>query len=141
MFKLPSPVKGKSNANKSLLCHGLPLFQWGNLREKEEVIGRGSFGLVFVARNGHGEKVVIKKLLSEDDQEKRLFIKEVKILHGVYSEHIVKFKAACMEPYAMMLEYLFFDFASFGGSIIVSSLNRLLQHLHMNRAIRRKDRP
>ena len=141
MFKLPSPVKGKSNANKSLLCHGLPLFQWGNLREKEEVIGRGSFGLVFVARNGHGEKVVIKKLLSEDDQEKRLFIKEVKILHGVNSEHIVKFKAACMEPYAMMLEYLFFDFASFGGSIIVSSLNRLLQHLHMNGAIRRKDRP
>ena len=47
--------------------HGLPLFQWGNLREKEDPIGRGTFGLVFVARNGHGEKVVIKKLLSEDD--------------------------------------------------------------------------
>ena len=32
----------------------------------------------------------------------------------------------------MMREYLFFDFLSFGGSVIVSSLGRLLQHLHMN---------
>ena len=68
-FKLPS-LNRNSNANKSLVCHDLPLFQWGNLREKEEAIGRGSFGLTFVARNGHGEKVAIKKLLSEDDQGK-----------------------------------------------------------------------
>ena len=91
----------------NLQSHGLPLFQWGNLQEKEEPIGRGSLGLVFVARNGHGEKVLIKKLLSEDDQEKRLFIKEAKILHGIDSEHIVKFKAVCMEPCAIMLDYLF----------------------------------
>ena len=58
-FKLPS-LKGKSNADKCLVCHGLPLFQWGNLRDKEP-IGRGSFGLVFVARNKHGEKVVIPR--------------------------------------------------------------------------------
>ena len=41
--------------------------------------------MVFIARNGNGEKVVIKKPLSEDDQEKRLFIKEAKILHGILS--------------------------------------------------------
>ena len=35
----------------------------------------------------------------------------------------------------MMLEYSFFDFASFGGSVIVSSRDRLPQHLHMNGAI------
>ena len=45
--------------------------------------GRGSFGLVFVVRNRQGGKVVIKTLLSEDDPEKRLFIKEAKILHGI----------------------------------------------------------
>ena len=105
-FKL-SALKGKPNADKSLVCHGLPLFQWGNLREKEEPIGRGSFGLVIIARNGNGEKVVIKKPLSEDDQEKRLFIKEAKILHGINSEHIVKFKAVCMEPCAMILIFVF----------------------------------
>ena len=86
-FKLPS-LKGKSNSDKSHVGHGLPLFQWGNLRDKEEAIGRGSFGLVFVASN-NGEKVVIKKLLSEDDHEKRLFIKEARILHEIESEHIV----------------------------------------------------
>ena len=69
--------------------------------------------MVFVARNGHYEKVVIKKPLSEDDQEKRLFIKEAKILHGIDSEHIVKFKAACMEPCAIMLEYFVFRLRSF----------------------------
>ena len=108
-FKFPPPpLKGKSNADKSLVSHGLPLFQWGNLQEKEEPIGRGSFGLVFVARNGHGEKVVIKKLLSEHDQEKHLFIKEAKILHDM-TVNI----SACMEPCALMLEYLFFDSAQF----------------------------
>ena len=31
-----------------------------------------------------------------------------------------------MQPCAMMLEYLFFDFAPFGGSEIVSSLDQFL---------------
>ena len=34
-----------------------------------------------------------------------------------------------------MLEYLFSGFASFGSSVIVSSLDILLQHLHKNGAI------
>ena len=80
-FKLPF-LKGKCNSDGSLDCHGLPLFEWKQLRDKEEAIGRGSYGLVFVARN-NSEKVVIKKLLGEDEKEKRLFLKEAKILHGI----------------------------------------------------------
>ena len=84
----------------------------------------------------HGEKVVIKKLPSVDDQKKRLYIKKQKFFTDVInSEHIVKLKAVCMQSCAMMLEYLFFDFASFGGSVTVGSLDRLLQHLGMNDAI------
>ena len=132
-FKLPF-LKGKSYADKSLGCHGLFRFRW-DLREKEDPISRRTFGLVFVARNRHGEKVVIKMLLSEDDQEKHLSIKEAKILHGIDSESIVKFKAACMELCAIMLENLFFNFAPFGGSAIVSTLDRLPQHLHMHEAV------
>ena len=45
------------------------------MQDKEEAIGRGSFSVVFVAR-ANGEKVVIKKLLSEDEQEQPLFLKE-----------------------------------------------------------------
>ena len=73
------------------------------MQDKEEAIGRCSFGLAFVAR-ANGEKVVVKKLLSEDEQEQRLFLKEAKILHGIKSEHVVKFKAACTNPCAMMLK-------------------------------------
>ena len=62
-FKLTS-LKGRVNSNRSLVSHGLPLFDWIQLQGKEEAIGRGSFGLVFVAR-AKGEKVVVKKLLSE----------------------------------------------------------------------------
>ena len=41
----------------------------------------------------NAEKVVIKKLFrSEEDQVKRVLIKEAKILHGIKSEHLVKFK-------------------------------------------------
>ena len=59
-------------------------------------------------------------------RRKSVFLKEAKILHGIKSEDNVKFKAVCMEPCAMMLEYLFFDFAPFGGSEYVSSLDQFL---------------
>ena len=123
-FKLPF-LKGKCNSDGSLNCHSLPLFAWEQLRDKEEAIGRGSCDLIFVARNNF-EKVVIKKLLGEDEKEKSLFLKEAKILHVIKSEHKVKFKAVCMELFATMLEYLFFDFAPFGGSEVVSSLDQFL---------------
>ena len=113
-FKLPF-LKGKYNSDGPLDCHGLPLFAWEQLRDKEEAIVRGSYGLVFVARNNY-EKVVIKRLVGEDEKEKCLFLKDANILRGIKSEHIVKFKAVCMQPCATMLEYLFSDFAPFGGS-------------------------
>ena len=48
--------------------------------------------MVFVARK-NSEKVLINKQLGEDEKEKRLFLKEAKILRGIKSEHKVKFKA------------------------------------------------
>ena len=123
-FKLPS-LKGRVNSNRSLVSHGLPLFDWIQLQDKEEAIGRGCFGLVFVPRD-NGKKVIVKKLLSEDKQEQRLFLKKAEILHGIKSEH-VKFQPACTNPCAMMLEYFFFAFAPFGGSDKVSSLDKFLQ--------------
>ena len=133
-FKLPS-LNGRVSSDKSLNREGLPLFDWHHLKDKEDAIGRGSFGLVFVATAANNEKVVIKKLISDEDHEKRLFLKEAKILQGVRSEHVVKFKAACLEPCAMMLEYLCFDFAPFGVSKKVSSLDKFLEFIHVNAAV------
>jgi len=92
-------------------------------------------GLVFVATAANNEKVVTTKLISDEDNEKRLFLKEAKILQGVRSEHVVKFKAACLEPCAMMLEYLCFDFAPFGASKKVSRLDKFLEFIHVNAAV------
>ena len=79
-FKLPL-LKGKYNSDGSLDCHGLPLFAWEQVRDKGEAIGRGSYFLVIVVRN-NSEKVVIKKLLGEDEKEKRLFSKKQKYSMG-----------------------------------------------------------
>ena len=104
---------------------GLPVFSWEELTEKEE-IGRGSFGAVLTAKRPSGEVVVVKRLLREHDREKRLFLKEARLLNSISSQHIVQLKAVCATPVAMMLEYLFFDFEPFGIKRRVSSLQDFL---------------
>ena len=71
-FKLPS-LNGRVSSDKSLNREGLPLFDWHHSKDKEDAIGRGSFGglQVFVATAANNEKVVIKKLISDEDHEKR----------------------------------------------------------------------
>lgn len=39
-----------------------------------------------------------------DDEEKKLFSKEVALLHDLKHKNIVEFKAVCCQPLAMMLE-------------------------------------
>ena len=66
-FKLPC-VRQKISEYSSLVVNDLPLFDWSDLTDRDE-IGRGTFGSVFVAKYGpasepNGEThVVIKKLL------------------------------------------------------------------------------
>ena len=122
-FKLPS-LKLTKRAQSSPALHDLPTFKWSDLSDNEE-IGRGSFGSVFVAKyaptskdtgdgEGIGGLVVIKKLLGTEEDDKRLFLKEAKILHGLKSTNVVQFKAFCEKPSAIMLEHVCFDFAPFG---------------------------
>ena len=98
--------------SSELINSGLPEFRWEELCDKEE-IGRGSFGAVFTAKS-RGEIVVIKKLLRQNTYEKRLFLKEAKILNDLSNDHIVRLKGFCPNPLAMMLEYLYFDLGIFG---------------------------
>ena len=58
---MPS-LRGKCNSDKSQVCLGLPLFEWEKLRDKEDSIGRGSFGLVFVPRNSSKVFSLLSKL-------------------------------------------------------------------------------
>ena len=127
-FKFPS-LKRKKGEHLSPVIKDLPSFDWSNLTDKEE-IGRGSFGSVFVAKYGltseNGGLVVIKKLLGTEEEDKRLFLKEAKILYGLQNKNVVQFKAICPKPTAIMLEYLCFDFALFGIQESVCSLDDFL---------------
>ena len=70
--------------------------------------------------------VVVKKLLRHHEREKRLFLKEARILNSLRNEHVVALKAVCETPLAMMLQYVYFDFAPFGLEGRVSSLQDFL---------------
>lgn len=61
-----------------------------------------------------------------DEEERKLFSKEVAILHGLNHTNAGKFKAVCYKPQAMMLEYIYFDFKPFGQDIRVSALSYFL---------------
>ena len=110
-FKLPS--FGLERTKRSLPLNDFPQFSWSELADKEE-IGRGSFGCVFTAKTSDGDSVVVKKLLRQHERERRLLLKEAQILKSLRHKNIVEMKAICENPLAMMLEYVFFDFAPFG---------------------------
>ena len=86
----------------------------GNL-EEIVAVGQGSFGVVFKAKSKvHGcvsEKMFVKKLLLEGEEDQKEFIKEARMLHHIKRNNVENFKALCQLPYAIMLEYLYFDFS------------------------------
>lgn len=98
-FKLPQLIrKGKSAEND-----GIPRFEFNKLSIKER-IGQGSFGDVYTAEfkapgNDKTETVVIKKMINAlDQEEKKLFSKEVAIMNGLNHASVVRFKAVCYQP-------------------------------------------
>ena len=104
---------------------GLPTFSWDELSQKE-MIGQGGFGSVCTAKRRSGEVVVVKKLLRNHERERRLFLKEAKILNSISNEHIVQLIAVCRNPVAIMLEYLYFDYSPFRIDHRASSLQDFL---------------
>ena len=96
--KLPLFVGGQSSSD--LINSGLSEFRWEELCDKEE-IGRGRIGAVFTTKS-RGEVVVIKKLFWQNACEKRLFLKEAKILKDQSHDHIVRVKGFCANPLAII---------------------------------------
>ena len=100
-FKLPL-VKPRTTVD----CSGLPVYDFSKLFNKEE-IGKGTYGAVFTADypfTKGPEKVVVKKMLGEDLQDKKTFVKEARILEGLKHQNIVRFKGICNNPFALVLE-------------------------------------
>jgi serine/threonine protein kinase len=59
---------------------------------------------------------VAKKLLSRSSfqSQKKIVLKEAKLLNGLTHPNIIEFKGICNDEYAILLEYLYFDFNPFG---------------------------
>lgn len=108
-FKLPklSGLDGKSDIPR-FKCDDLPL---------KHRLGRRSFGDVYTTVY-NSKTVVIKKMIQVLDQdEKKLFFKEVELLNGLRHTNIVKLKGVCCQLLAMMLQYVYFDFDVFGQNV------------------------
>ena len=120
---------------KTIDCSGLPVHDFKCLTNKE-IIGKGAYGAVFTAnwqtvpdaggKSAAAEKVVVKKLLGEDILDKKTFVKEARIIQELKHPNIVKFKGICNNPFALILEYVYFDFQPFGIESKVSSLAEFL---------------
>ena len=102
------------------------------LLKKEKEIGRGSFGVVIKGRY-KGRDVVVKELLGGDyiqESDTKRFVKEARLMHGIQSEHVVKFQAIGYEPLSVMMEYACFDFQPLGGDLKCSGLDKFLSFVN-----------
>lgn len=122
MFPFPKPV-----IKTCTVAPAIPQFKWEDLGCKEE-IGRGGFGAVYLTRLAE-EQVVV---LCSDEDSKKEFLKEAKVMISLQHENVVQFKAICVRPSAIMLEFVNFDFQCFGDETRVNSLSDFLHHVDEN---------
>lgn len=133
-FKVPSLPKlwKRGNPHEQFIkqCKGLPVSDFESL-EILGTIASGSFGIVKLCQKNE-EQFVLKELMDEDADQKRLFIKEANLLHLLHHENIVKFHSVLLcgnRKYAFLMEYVHFDFSYFGNECKVSTLKDLLHSL------------
>ena len=74
-----------------------------------------------------GEKVAVKKFIGDEEIDERILIKEAKLLNSLEHKNIVGFKGVCVDQYALLLEFVKFDFNPFGTDLEVNSLAALLR--------------
>lgn len=130
-FKVPSLPKlwkrGNPQEQFTNHCKGLPVSDYKSL-EILGTVASGSFGIVKLCKKNK-ENFVLKELMDDDTEQKKLFIKEANLLHQLQHENIVKFHSVVLSEnrkYAFLMEYMCFDFCYFGNDSKVSTLKELL---------------
>lgn len=87
-----------AQSSDDLEFHGIKVHKDNpeELFEVLSVLGKGTFGTVYKARNTQTDEIVAIKeiLLAGNDDEVENFLREVKILHDCDHENIVKYKGA-----------------------------------------------
>ena len=115
-FKLPSLGSKRCYSARSLNAFpDVKTFDYNKLDNVVE-IGRDSFAVVVSAISNQatlGETVVVKKMFDLEDDEKDLFLKEVKLLNMLKHTNIMAVHGRSISPPAIMLEYMYFHFSLF----------------------------
>ncbi len=98
-------------------------FSYKSLVDKDE-IGEGGFTVIFTARllSSDSAKIVVKKLLASDKEARKALVKEAWIINKLWHPNGVEFKGICTDKYALLLEYVHFDFTSLGLKVSTHSL-------------------
>ena len=100
---------------------------------EQMAIGNGQFGVVF---KGHfkGETVVVKQMIEQDEEARKLFLKEARLLDSCRSEYVVNMRYVCYSPLAIMLDYECFSLKCFNFKYTdqIRDLHLLLQWLDAN---------
>lgn len=130
--KLPTELPNASFRKK---FEGLPVTLEAELKVGD-IIGTGSFGIVRLCTKNNGEKIILKEMLHCSDKQEKLFIKEARIISKISKfkhENIVQFdsvyKSSVQDTLAFLIEYVYFDFVSIGGSKKIHTLTELLLYL------------
>ena len=117
-FKIPTSLKRKAKKDPEL-----PKFEW-KLFEKENKLGCGTFGSVYLANTKERpEKVVAKNNNVESIDSKSCFEKEASLLNSTKGQRsIIRFL-----EFSIMMVYSCFDFRPFG---VAKSLCTLEDFVH-----------
>ena len=101
----------------------------------QKQLGRGTFGTVYLAHCDEYEVTnpVVMKVIHESvtrgDAAKKLFMKEARLLAELHHENIVRMHGICMNPLAIVLEYVVFDFEPFNRNVKVNTLDKGLSEI------------
>ena len=134
-FKLPRLPPRKTATSIPLDLKGIPTFNYKDVHDKKQ-IGRGAFSTLSVAAykmDSTADRVVVKDLYDLDENGKRLLMKEATLLNSMHHDNVVKFKGISLEPHALMMEYVFFDFRPFDRGVRVNSLREFLRETASDR--------
>ena len=62
----------------------------------------------------NGKQIVVKKLLATNNEAKKSLVKEARLLSKLQHPNVVEFKGMCLDKYAVLLEYIHFNFTPIG---------------------------
>ena len=112
----------ENTCETALATSDLPQYAYQCLVDKD-VIGERGFAVVFTAKlPDNGKQIVVKKLLATDKEAKKSLVKEARLLSMLQHPNVVEFKGVCLHKYALLLEYIHFNFAPIGQHTSVHSL-------------------